>query len=356
MAQRTHRKVRGVRYPNYAGCCDVMIKLVKERVPLSRVLTERTGACRPRNKSFRPFPTRGRVDLGGRPPRPPTEPDVHVKCIRLVTLWRCPSHDPAACGDTLMRHGVLGAVPTSGPQRGTPFAPRGPGRARSPASTLLRGTGHSEFLTAFSPHFVSFAWRYLGASAFRPRSAADAWPTDHPGVCCTGCSWSGFLQGTVRTSHVKPVRSFAMFLRPRRDQAAHLDQGQDCLTRPPRLTTTRAHDEWLFRGSTTQRLISLSTLRGDGRLSLRKTRFSRRAGLARLCRTGLVTRRVSLKGFTFLRGFSFPELRGARSDLGPQPIMPLNLPVKVRSWELTVCPRSHIRRWFGVTRPAQARM
>src|SRR5271157_3229869 len=42
--------------------------------------------------------------------------------------------------------------------------------------------------------------------------------------------------------------------------------------------------------------------------------------------------------------------------LGLQPIMPLDLPVKVRSWELTVYPRSHIRRWFGVTRPAQARM
>ena len=27
-----------------------------------------------------------------------------------------------------------------------------------------------------------------------------------------------------------------------------------------------------------------------------------------------------------------------------QPIMPLDLPVKVRSWELTVYPRSHIRR------------
>ncbi len=39
-----------------------------------------------------------------------------------------------------------------------------------------------------------------------------------------------------------------------------------------------------------------------------------------------------------------------------QPIMPLDLPVKVRSWELTVYPRSHIRRWLGATRPAQARM
>ena len=32
------------------------------------------------------------------------------------------------------------------------------------------------------------------------------------------------------------------------------------------------------------------------------------------------------------------------SDLLLQPIMPLDLPVKVRPWELTVYPRSHIRR------------
>jgi hypothetical protein len=63
-------------------------------------------------------------------------------------------------------------------------------------------TRRSDFLTVFSPHFVSFAWRYLGTPAFRPRSAADAWPTDRPGVCCTGCSWSGLLQGTVRISQV----------------------------------------------------------------------------------------------------------------------------------------------------------
>ena len=48
--------------------------------------------------------------------------------------------------------------------------------------------------------------------------------------------------------------------------------------------------------------------------------------------------------------------RDYEAFLGLQPIMPLDLPVKVRSWELTVYPRSHIRRWFGVTRPAQARM
>src|SRR5208282_6336036 len=54
----------------------------------------------------------------------------------------------------------------------------------------------------------------------------------------------------------------------------------------------------------------------------------------------------------FAEGFGV----GKSQDLGLQPIMPLDLLAKVRSWELTVYPRSHIRRWFGVTRPAQARM
>ena len=47
---------------------------------------------------------------------------------------------------------------------------------------------HYDFLGAFSPHFVAFMRRYLGTSEFRPRSASDAGPADHPGVCGTGCS------------------------------------------------------------------------------------------------------------------------------------------------------------------------
>src|SRR3954463_14105643 len=59
--------------------------------------------------------------------------------------------------------------------------------------------------------------------------------------------------------------------------------------RPRRgLTTTK------FRGSITQRLISLSTLRSGGRPPPRRTRFRL---LARLDRTGLVTRRVPAEGF-----------------------------------------------------------
>ena len=55
-------------------------------------------------------------------------------------------------------------------------------------------------------------------------------------------------------------------------------------------------------------------------------------------------------------GKSFAPSRGRVSDFVLQPIMLFDLPVKVRSWELAVYPRSHIRRWFGATQPAQARM
>jgi hypothetical protein len=53
---------------------------------------------------------------------------------------------------------------------------------------------------------------------------------------------------------------------------------------------------------------------------------------------------------------SGPSREGfAVSSFVPKPIIPLNLPVKVRSWELTVYPRSYIRRRLGATRPAKAR-
>jgi hypothetical protein len=52
-------------------------------------------------------------------------------------------------------------------------------------------------------------------------------------------------------------------------------------------------------------------------------------------------------------------LRGVKGFAGSgpvlQPIMPLDLPVKVRPWKLTVDPRSYIRRWLRATRSAQAR-
>src|SRR3954452_4207013 len=59
--------------------------------------------------------------------------------------------------------------------------------------------------------------------------------------------------------------------------------------RPRRRLTTRK-----FRGSIARRLVWLSTLRSGSHPPPRKTRFRL---LARLCRTGLATRRVPSKGF-----------------------------------------------------------
>ena len=81
-------------------------------------------------------------------------------------------------GDTLVRHGVLGVVPTPRPQRGTPFAPRGPG---GPFPRLNTTMGHCDSLPPISPRFVSFAWRYHRCVPCSSPSAQDL-AGDHPGV------------------------------------------------------------------------------------------------------------------------------------------------------------------------------
>jgi hypothetical protein len=50
------------------------------------------------------------------------------------------------------------------------------------------------------------------------------------------------------------------------------------------------------------------------------------------------------------------EMKPTESIFVPQPIVPLDLSVKVRSWELTFYPQSYIRGRLGVTRLAKARM
>ena len=93
-------------------------------------------------------------------PGAPTDPGVHVKCTRFVTSWSIavPHMTRSFRGDTLTRHGVLGVVPTPRPQRGAPFAPRGP---EGPFPRFNATMGRCDFLRAFSPRFVSFARRYL---------------------------------------------------------------------------------------------------------------------------------------------------------------------------------------------------
>ena len=81
-------------------------------------------------------------------------------------------------GDTLMRHGVLGVVPTPRPQRGTPFAP-GVREGRSPASTLLWGTATPcrPFRRASFPSLGDT----IGSSPVRPHQLGTR-AVDQPGV------------------------------------------------------------------------------------------------------------------------------------------------------------------------------
>ena len=103
-----------------------------------------------------------------------------VKRTRFVTLWKIavPHTTGSFRGDTLARHGVLGVVPTPRPQRGTLFAPRGPGRA---VPRFIATMEHCDLLTAFSAaSFLCLAIPWL--PAFRPCSAPDAALTDHPAL------------------------------------------------------------------------------------------------------------------------------------------------------------------------------
>jgi hypothetical protein len=98
-------------------------------------------------------------------------------------------------GDILVRQGVLGLSPTSHPQHGWPFGPWNP---EGPFPHFIAATERCDFLAVFSCRFVFSGWRYLGAPAFRPRSATIAGPTDRSWVRRICCSWYGFLQGTAR--------------------------------------------------------------------------------------------------------------------------------------------------------------
>jgi hypothetical protein len=128
-----------------------------------------------------------------RPPRDPREGEPKTKSDPRetdpretpATLWRCPSRDPLPCGNTLMRHGVLGVVPASGPQRGTPFAPRGP---VGPVPPLRRYYGALRLLAV---HLAALRFLRLASttvsSPIRPHRLGTG-AVDQPGVGKPGSS------------------------------------------------------------------------------------------------------------------------------------------------------------------------
>jgi hypothetical protein len=175
---------------------------------------------------------------------------------------------------------------------------------------------HYDFPAAFSPSFVAFVRRYLGAPGFRPRSAPGAGPTDPPGVCGTGCSRPVDFEepsGSPKFPGNPPDHSPC--------SPTPAGPGTRCGTRGqrtrrgPRLEPRRGRPTTeSFRGSITRRLVWLSTPRGGGLPPLHARLASPGApGLAPALPGGIRTRRVPTKGFrVWLTLPPFPSFLGAR--------------------------------------------
>ncbi len=108
------------------------------------------------------------------PPRAATDPDVPVK--EASGSSRCgfavPHTTRSFRGDTLVRLVVLGVVPTPCPQRGAPFAPRGP---EGPFRRFNATMRNCDSLPPISPRFrfLRFAMRVASPHA---RLASGCWP------------------------------------------------------------------------------------------------------------------------------------------------------------------------------------
>ena len=90
-----------------------------------------------------------------------------------------------------------------------------------------------------------------------------------------------------------------MFLRPRRDQAAHLGpRVKTAWHGPPHLTTTRAANGELISGLNHTAFDLATTLRSGGQPPPRKTRFP---GAGPALPDGIGYPQGFIKGFTFLR-------------------------------------------------------
>ena len=133
---------------------------------------------------------------GGYPPR---LPQIRTCTLNASGSSRCgiavPHTTRSFRGDTLVRHGVLGVVPTPRPQRGTPFAPRGP---EGPFPRFNATMGRCDSLPSSRRTSFPSLGDTFGSSLRSSPSAADAG---------RGSSWSWYTGCSGRQSSMETARS-----------------------------------------------------------------------------------------------------------------------------------------------------
>jgi hypothetical protein len=145
----------------------------------------------------------------------------------------------------------------------------GSSRASSPASTVL--SKRCDFLLSISPHFVSFAWRYLGCHSLRSLLGGRV---SRQGLeLMTRYLQPGCCRGNNRISQVpgEPLSSVCHVPNRRRQDCLH--QTNKVQQRGPWSSKGKGSHDWVFRRSIAWLSDSLFTLRRDRYLTRRKTRF-----------------------------------------------------------------------------------
>ena len=178
--------------------------------------------------------------------------------------------------------------------------PPGPCGSSSPVSSVI--SRHCDFLPAFAPHFVSFAWRYHGSTHLSLPPLLRA-ATSGLGLV-TRYPRPGILRGDDRSSQVpgEPQFPFAHGLRPRPAEAPLTDCGT--LAWPPLSARRRRRRETKLSRLNSMAFglaayVSRAGYPAD-RARLASRRWSSSPGRA-------FTRRAPLKGFQ-LTSCSFSSL------------------------------------------------